>query len=212
MLINRLIIATGTAIVAVLRVIGGALYQPDDGERVSTWSVRKRDARAFYLLLTALWVGAAAGLGWAQYDPAPPRVLEWATLPPHTGDGSVFVVTQRFGVVVIPLLAAALLLTPIVTGIGRILMTIASFINEKILDPFIESQAIAPRMAVREEQMQAREEQLQAREKQMQTREVGLETREGQLQAREARLQAREEQLQAREAGLQTREDELQGG
>ena len=204
MLMNRLIIATGTAIVAVLRVIGGALYQPDDGERVSTWSVRKRDARVFYLLLAALWVVAAAGLAWAQYDPAPPRVLEWATLPPHTGDGSVFVVAQRFGVVVIPLLAAALLLTPIVTGIGRILMTIASFINEKILDPFIESQAIAPRMAVREKQMEAREEQ-------MQTREVGLQAREEQLQAREAGLQTREEQLQAREAELQTREDELQG-
>ena len=107
-------------------------------------------------------------------------------------------VAQRFGVVVIPLLAAALLLTPVIAGIGRVLMTIVSFINEKILDPFIESQAIAPRMAVREEQMQASEEQmetrevgLQAREEQMETREVGLQTREQELQAREAESQAR---------------------
>lgn len=203
MLMNRIIIATGTAVVAVLRVIGGALYQPDDGERVSTWSVRKRDARTFYLLLAALWIGAAGGLAWAQYDPAPPRVVEWATLPPHTGDGSVFVVGQRFGVVVIPLLAAALLLTPVMAGIGRVLMTIVSFINEKILDPFIESQAIAPRMAVREEQMQAREARLQTREEQMQkelqTREEQMQTREQELQAREARLQTREQELQARE-------------
>ena len=153
---RRLIIAAGTAVVVVLRVIGSALYQPDDGERVSTWSIRKRDARAFYLLLAVLWIGAAAGLAWSQYDPAPPRVLQWATLPPHPGDGSVYVVVQRFGVVVIPLMAAALLLTPATVAIGRLLMAIARFINDKILDPFIESQAIAPRMAVREAELQER--------------------------------------------------------
>ena len=154
MLIRYLIIAAGNAIVTALRAIGSALYQPDDGERVSTWSIRKRDARAFYLLLTVLWIGAAAGLAWSQYDPAPPRVLQWATLPPHPGDGSVYVVIQRFGVVVIPLMAAALLLTPATVGIGRLLMAIARFINDKILEPYVESKAIAPRMAVREAELQ----------------------------------------------------------
>ena len=162
--IRYLIIAAGTAIVTVLRAIGSALYQPDDGERVSTWSVRRREARVFYLLLAGLWIGAAAGLAWSQYDPAPPRVVEWATLPPHAGDGSVYVVAQRFGVVVIPLMAAALLLTPILVGIGRVLMAIARFINDKILEPFVESKAIAPRMAVREAELQERmQERMQTR-------------------------------------------------
>ena len=193
---RRFIIAAGTAIVVALRAIGGALYQPDDGERVSTWSIRRREARVFYLLLAALWIGAAAGLAWSQYDPAPPRVVEWATLPPHPGDGSVYVVAQRFGAVVIPLMAAALLLTPILVGIGRFLMIIARFINEKILDPFIESQAIAPRMVVHEQRLQAREAELQTRESDLQTRESGLQTRESDLQTRESELQTREDALQ----------------
>ena len=192
-MLSRLIIAAGTAAVAILRAIGGALYEPDDGERVSTWSIRKRDARTFYLLLAALWTGAAAALAWGQYDAAMPRVVEWALPPPHAGDGSVYVVAQRFGAVVIPLMAAALLLTPAVAGTGRFLMTIARFINEKILDPFIEAKAIAPRMVAREEEMRVREEELGAREEELRVREE-LRAREDELRAHElqvAELQAR---------------------
>lgn len=36
---SRLVIAAGTAVVAILRAVGRALYEPDDGERVSTWSI-----------------------------------------------------------------------------------------------------------------------------------------------------------------------------
>ena len=212
--IRYLIIATGTAIVTVLRAIGSALYQPDDGERVSTWSIRKREARVFYLLLAALWIGAAAGLAWSQYAPAAPRVVEWATLPPHAGDGSVYVVVQRFGVVVIPLMAAALLLTPAVVGIGRVLMAIARFITEKILEPYVESKAIAPRMAVREAELQERlERELQERqerlEQELQERlEQALQERlEQALQERQERL---EQEVQERlEQELQTRYDTL---
>ena len=220
MLISRLIIAAGTAIVTVLRAIGGALYQPDDGERVSTWSIRRREARVFYLLLAVLWIGAAAGLAWSQYAPAPPRVVEWATLPPHAGDGSVYVVVQRFGVVVIPLMAAALLLTPILVGIGRVLMAIARFINDKILEPFVESKAIAPRMAVREAELQERlERELQERlEQALQERlEQALQERlEQALQERlEQEAQDRQERLEQEvqerlERELQTRYDALQ--
>ena len=221
---SRLVIAAGTAVVAILRAVGRVLYEPDDGERVSTWSIRKRDARTFYLLLAGLWMGAAAALAWGQYDDAPPRVVEWALLPPHAGDGSVYAVAQRFGALVIPLMAAALLLTPAVTGAGRFLMTIARFINEKILDPFIEAKAIAPRMVAREEELQARlrvredelqaqEEEMQAREdelrsREMQTREVELRTQEEELRAQE--MQVRSHELQVRSLELQVREEELQ--
>ena len=169
-------------------------------------------------------MGAAAALVWGQYDDAPPRVVEWALLPPHAGDGSVYVVAQRFGALVIPLMAAALLLTPAVTGAGRFLMTIARFINEKILDPFIEAKAIAPRMVAREEELQARlrvredelqaqEEEMQAREdelrsREMQTREVELRTQEEELRAQE--MQVRSHELQVRSLELQVREEELQ--
>ena len=56
---RKLFVLTGAVIVAILRTIGRALYQPDDGERVSTWSIRKRDARIFYLLLSGLWLVVA---------------------------------------------------------------------------------------------------------------------------------------------------------
>ena len=56
---RKLFVLTGAVIVAILRAIGRALYQPDDGERVSTWSVRKRDARIFYLLLSGMWLVGA---------------------------------------------------------------------------------------------------------------------------------------------------------
>ena len=49
-------------------------------------------------------------------------------------------------------------------------MGIASFITDKILEPYVETHAIAPRMAVRQAEMQAREEQLQAREDALQRR------------------------------------------
>ena len=215
-MLSRLIIAAGTAVVAILRAIGGALYQPEDGERVSTWSIRRRDARTFYLLLAALWTGAATALAWGQYDAAAPRVVEWALPPPYAGDGSVYVVAQRFGAVVIPLMAAALLLTPAVAGAGRFLMTIARFINEKILDPFIEAKAIAPRMVAREEELQARlrarEEEIQAHEEEIRSQEAELRAQE--LQVREAELRVKEEELrdqelQVRGLELQVREEEL---
>ena len=66
------------------------------------------------------------------------------------------------------LMPTALLLTPAVVGIGRMLMGIASFINDKILEPYVETHAIAPRMAVRVAEMQAREEALLAKEMELQ--------------------------------------------
>ena len=152
----RLIVVTGAVIVAILRAVGRALYQPDDAaaERVSTWSVRRRDARIFYLLLSGLWLAAASALACGQYAPAPPRVIEWATPPPHIGDGSVYVVAPRFGAIVIPLMAVALVLTPVLAGAGRFLMTLSQFINEKILDPIIEAKIAGPRLAAREQEQE----------------------------------------------------------
>lgn len=144
----KLLIATGTAVAAILRVIGNALYEPDDGERVSTWSIRKRDARIFFLLLYSLWIMAAAILAHSQYALVPLSMIKWATPPPHIGDGAAYAVIQKFGSVVAPLLVVALVLTPILTVTGRILMSISQFINDKILDPIIDAH-IAYRTAER---------------------------------------------------------------
>lgn len=77
-------------------------------------------------------------------------------------------------------------------------MGIASFITDKILDPFIETHAIAPRMAAREAERQERlEKERQARETELrlerQLREAKLYAKEMELQARTARLDAAEE-------------------
>ena len=152
---RRVFIVTGMALVGILRIIGAALYRPDDEERISIWSIRKQDARIFYLLLSGLWLVAATALAYAQYAPAPPRVLEWATPSPHIGDGSAYAVAQRFGALVIPLMVAALVFTPVIIGTGRFLMALAQFINEKILDPIIEAKAVAPRLAARENELRA---------------------------------------------------------
>ncbi len=143
---HRLLIATGLAVVTILRVIGSALYQPDDGERVSTWSIRKRDARIFFLLLYGLWIAGAFVLAYSQYSSAPPSMIKWATLPPHVGDGALYVVIQRLGSVAVPLMVVALVMTPTLTSAGRIQMSLSQFINEKILDPIIEAKAVAPRL------------------------------------------------------------------
>ena len=77
-------------------------------------------------------------------------------------------------------------------------MGIASFINDKILEPYVESKAIAPLMAAREAELQARlEKERQARETELrlerQLREAKLYAKEMELQARTARLDAAEE-------------------
>ena len=144
----KLLIAAGYTVAAILRAIGNALYEPDDGERVPTWSIRKRDARIFFLLLYGLWIMAAAILVHAQYASTPLGVIQWATPPPHIGDGSAYAVIQRFGNLVVPLLAVALVLTPVLTAVGRILMSISQFIDKKIIDPIIDAR-IAARNAER---------------------------------------------------------------
>ena len=143
---HRLLIATGLALVTILRIVGGALYHPDEGERVSTWSIRKRDARIFFLLLYGLWITGAVALAYSQYSSAPLPMIKWATLPPHVGDGAPYVVVQRLGSVAVPLMVAALVLTPVLTSTGRIMMSFSRFINDKILDPIIEAKAVAPRI------------------------------------------------------------------
>ena len=71
-----ILLKAGAALAATLAAIAGILYQPDEGERPDTWSIRRQDARIFFPLLYLLWIAAAAVLAWAQFDPDPPALLQ----------------------------------------------------------------------------------------------------------------------------------------
>ena len=96
-----ILLKAGAGLAAALSAIAGILYQPDEGERPDTWSIRRQDARIFFPLLYLLWIGAAAVLAWAQFDPDPPALLQRLTLPPHQGDGAAYTVLQRFAAIAI---------------------------------------------------------------------------------------------------------------
>ena len=96
-----ILLKAGAALASALAAIAGILYQPDEGERPDTWSIRRQDARIFFPLLYLLWIAAAAVLAWAQFDPDPPALLQRLTLPPHQGDGAAYTVLQRFAAIAI---------------------------------------------------------------------------------------------------------------
>ena len=131
-------IRAGAALAAVLSVIGGVLYQPDEGERAATWSIRRQDARIFFPLLYLLWIAVALALCWAQFAPEPPALLQRITLPPHEGTGAAYSVLARFSAVAIGLAVIAMLLTPIITNTGRLIMTIAQLITRKFVQPGLD--------------------------------------------------------------------------
>ena len=132
----NLLMVAGAAIAAALRFIGGILYRPDEGERTSIWSVRRRDAQLFFTMTFAFWAIAAGALAYVQYQPDAPELL-WQIAPPLANGETptVYTLVERFGKTVVGLVAAAMFLTPILTTTGRCLMAIAKFINEKLLVP-----------------------------------------------------------------------------
>lgn len=131
-------IRAGAALAAVLSAIGGVLYQPDEGERAATWSIRRQDARIFFPLLYLLWIAVALALCWAQFAPEPPALLQRITLPPHEGNGAAYSVLARFAAVALGLAVTAMLLTPIITNTGRLIMTIAQLITKKFVQPGLD--------------------------------------------------------------------------
>ena len=130
-----IIIKAGAVLVATLVAVAGILYQPDEGERSDAWSIRRRDARIFFPLLYLIWIGAGAALSWSQFAPEPPALLQRLTLPPHRGDGAAYIVLARFAAIAIGLAVLAMILTPIITNTGRLIMTLAQIIARKWIKP-----------------------------------------------------------------------------
>ena len=130
-----ILIKAGAVLVATLVAVAGILYQPDEGERSDAWSIRRRDARIFFPLLYLIWIGAGAALSWSQFAPEPPALLQRLTLPPHRGDGAAYIVLARFAAIAIGLAVLAMILTPIITNTGRLIMTLAQIIARKWIKP-----------------------------------------------------------------------------
>ena len=134
-MIRYILLKAGAALAATLATIAGILYQPDEGERPDTWSIRRQDARIFFPLLYLIWIAAAAVLAWAEFDPAPPALLQRLTLPPHQGDGAAYIVLYRFTGIAIGLAILAMILTPLIANTGRLIMTLAQNIIRKWIQP-----------------------------------------------------------------------------
>ena len=130
-----ILLKAGAALVATLAAIAGILYQPDEGERPDTWSIRRQDARIFFPLLYLIWIAAAAALAWAQFAPDPPALLQRLTPPPHQGDGAAYFALARFSAIAIGLAILAMILTPLITNAGRLIMTLAQTIIRKWIQP-----------------------------------------------------------------------------
>ena len=77
-------------------------------------------------------------LCYAQFAPEPPALLQRITLPPHTGDGAAYSVLARFSAVAIGVAVAAMLLTPMITNTGRLIMTIAQILTRKFVQPGLD--------------------------------------------------------------------------
>ena len=135
LLTRYILLKAGAALVAALAAIAGILYQPDEGARPDTWSIRRQDARIFFPLLYLLWIAAATALAWAQFAPDPPALLQRLTLPPHQGDGAAYTVLQRFAAIAIGLAILAMILTPLIANTGRLIMTLAQTIIRKWIQP-----------------------------------------------------------------------------
>ena len=85
---------------------------PGSPDWVSALSVKKRDLRIFMPVLFTMWVLTVMLLAYVQYMAEPhPFVLN--IVPSRTEEsGHVYRIAERFGVVVIPLVAVAMVVTP----------------------------------------------------------------------------------------------------
>ena len=142
----RFLVVAGSTVAAILRIIGSVLYQPDDGERVPTWSIRRREARLFFLLLYSLWIAAAIVLAYAQYSPTSLKISDTMGIAAAAQRrwNRLYRLTAIWQHCRPPDGRRLLVLTPVLSTAGRILMSLSQFINEKILDPIIDARIVAP--------------------------------------------------------------------
>ena len=128
----------GAIVAAVLWPVMTALARREPAERASIWSLGRQSARVFFPLAFLLWTLA---LAWCAYDAPvaapeaaePPRVL-WYQIAADYIERTL----RRFGDIAIPLTITAMILSPVLTTIGRTLMTLSQWITANWVTPYIQ--------------------------------------------------------------------------
>ena len=126
----------GAIVAAVLWPVMTALARREPAERASIWSLGRQSARVFFPLAFLLWT---LGLAWCAYDTPvaeaadPPRVL-WYQIAADYIERTL----RRFGDIAIPLTITAMILSPVLTTIGRTLMTLSQWITANWVTPYIQ--------------------------------------------------------------------------
>ena len=129
-----------------LRRIAGKLLppatpQPEDREAI--WSIRRKDARTFFRLLSLLWL---AGIAYTGYRVWQQPALEWrhpATAPADTwwelaGDFALAALTE-FGMAAVGIAILAMLVTRPLNLTGEMLMSLYQAMVNRFVTPVIEA-------------------------------------------------------------------------
>ena len=130
----------GAIVAAVLWPVMTALARREPAERASIWSLGRQSARVFFPLAFLLWT---LGLAWCAYDtPVAGAAAEAAEAPRvlwyQVAADYIERTLRRFGDIAIPLTITAMILSPVLTTIGRTLMTLSQWITANWVTPYIQ--------------------------------------------------------------------------
>ena len=130
----------GAIVAAVLWPVMTALARREPAERASIWSLGRQSARVFFPLAFLLWT---LGLAWCAYDtPVMVAAAEAAEAPRvlwyQVAADYIERTLRRFGDIAIPLTITAMILSPVLTTIGRTLMTLSQWITANWVTPYIQ--------------------------------------------------------------------------
>jgi len=117
---------------ALLRLLPSATPEPETRE--SVWSVRQRDATAFFRLLSLLWV---VGLAYVAYRTPYPLAADLTPGWLRAGDYTIAVLAE-FGPVAVGIAIIALLITRPLNLIGELLMSLYQAMVNRYVTPVIE--------------------------------------------------------------------------
>ena len=120
-----------------------ATPQLDDEERESIWSIRRKDARTFFRLVSLLWLAAVVYLvRRTAQDPAAKwkatAAMPGASWPDYAGDFALAVLGE-LNLIAVGIAIIALLLTRPLNIAGELLMTLYATLVNRFVMPVIEA-------------------------------------------------------------------------
>ncbi|MCY3819360.1 MAG: DUF4351 domain-containing protein [Gammaproteobacteria bacterium] len=102
-------------------------------EHVSVWSIRRRDAGTFFMIVGALWLVGLARIGYKAMERSDAPQAGWASVVDFA-----LVVWGEFGTVAVGAAAMAMLLTRPVNMLGGTAMTLYQAMVNRYVIPVIE--------------------------------------------------------------------------